>query len=379
MVSNLVKYAVISIVFIVAAGIVAWFVLKEAPEEADGPPGEVPVNVVVTVVEKAPLPDAILLPASVEAYKSVTVSAEVAGKIEWLGVEEGRRVEVGTAIARIDTSTLQADVDKAASAYRLAQSNFKRGERLFSEKAVSEDEFDRRKSQLEVAEALYASARIRFEKGGIAAPAAGILNRRYIELGEYVNVGDPIADIVQIDRVKVVIDVPEKEITYVEVGELFAILSDVEIDGDAGAPELPEPFASLVAKSLPEGRKLSIGAVTYRSVVAAPATRTYRVEVTLANPDLALLPGRIVRAVLLRRIIADAISVPLRAVVPREGRAIVFVENGGRAREVEVELGITDGRNIQVLSGLEAGDMLVIEGQRQLRDGQAVAVREPIS
>lgn len=378
MVRTLVKYALISTVFIVAAVIVAYFVLKGATEEADGPPAEVPINVVVSAVEKAPLPDAILLPASVEPYRSVTVSAEVAGKVEWLGVEEGRRVEEGAAIARIDTATLQVDLDMAGSAYKLAQSNFNRGERLFSENALSEDAFEQRKSQLEVAEALHESARIRFAKGSIAAPVAGILNRRYIELGEYAKIGDPIADIVEVDRVKVVIDVPEKEITHIEVGEPLAILSDVEMGGAAGRLELPEPFASLVAESLPEGRSLRLGAVTYRSVVAAPATRTYRVEVTLANPDLALLPGRIVRAVILRRIIADAISVPLRAVVPREGRVIVFVENGGRAREVEVELGITDGRDIQVISGLEAGDMLVIEGQRQLRDDQAVTVREPI-
>jgi len=373
-----VKYLIIVPVFAGVIAAVAWLHYANRPEAVVEEREEVPVNVVVMPVEKAPLPDAILLPASVEPYKSVTVSAEVPGSVDWIGVEEGERVEEGTAIARIDSRTLKAELDRAESALKLAESGFNRARRLFAENAISEDEFEQRKSQMEVARALHEAARIRFEKGSIAAPSAGILNRRYVEPGEYVNVGDPIADIVRVDRVKVVIDVPEKEITFIEVGEPLAVLTDAE-PGGGDLSDIGEPFSSLVARSMPEGKSLRIGTVTYRSVVAAPGTHTYRVEVTVANPDLALLPGRIVRAVVLRRIIPDAISVPLRAILPREGRAVAYVRDGARAKEVEVTLGITDGRNIEVKSGLQAGDALIIEGQRQLKDGQAVVVREAAS
>ena len=125
---------------------------------------------------------------------------------------------------------------------------------------------------------------------------------------------------------------------------------------------------------IPDDLELSLGKVTYRSVVADAATRTYSVEVTVENPRLKLLPGMIVRAVLVRRIIEGALSVPLEAVVPLEGRYVVFLENNGHASEVEVKLGITDGRDIQVVEGLAAGDRLIVEGQRQLRDSQAVVV-----
>jgi len=108
--------------------------------------------------------------------------------------------------------------------------------------------------------------------------------------------------------------------------------------------------------------------------VADSKTRTYRVEVKVANSDRKLLPGMIVRVVLLRRMLQDTIAAPLLAVVPRDGRAAVYVEEGGRARERTVTLGVTDGRNIQITSGLAAGDKLIVEGQRQLKDGTKLNV-----
>ncbi|MHC4713569.1 MAG: efflux RND transporter periplasmic adaptor subunit [Planctomycetota bacterium] len=375
---EIIKYGVIVAVLLAMAGAAAFWFWWPRSNDNSGAEPEVPVNVVLMRTEPAPLPDVVLFPASVEAYKEVTVGAEIPGTIEWIGVEEGENVSEGNLIARVDTSMLKADLDAAQAAFDLATTNFSRIETLYRENTVSAGNYLQSKTQLDVARATLEAVRIRFEKGTITAPVAGILNRRYIERGEYIKAGDPVADIVQVDRVKVAVDIPEKDISYVTIGRPLAILSEKGSLGGGKNPGLSDAYTALAERFLPEGYDYVTGTVTYRSVVADTGTLTYRVEVTVPNPDMALLPGRIVRAAVLRRIIEDAISVPLNAVIPREGRIIAFVAESDRAKEVEVSIGITDGRNIQITGGLQAGDMLVVEGQRQLRDGQAIAVRDAV-
>lgn len=360
------------------AGAVLWLVLRpkqRTDAETQAPP-EPAVNVVVSTIAATSLPDAILLPASVEPYKSVAVAAEVSGAVEWIGAEEGSQVREGQEIARIDRRTLQALYDQAKASAEFAKSDFARVSQLFEEKAASEEELQRARATLGIDEALLEAAEVQLAKSAVTAPVAGILNRRYIEKGEYVKAGDPVADVVQVDRVKVVVDVPEKDVNHVPVGTMLGILPEGGAEKALAEGAAKGDLAAAIQQSVSD-RKIILGTVTYRSVVADEKTRTYRVEVAMPNPGLKLLPGMIVRAVVLRRVIGDAVAVPLVAVVPRDGRAVVYVENDSRADERTVELGITDGVRIQILSGVKPGEKLIVEGQRQLRDGSLVKVIEP--
>lgn len=372
------KYIIILAVFAIANNVV-WFAVtrpRTLTTSESQAPAEPSVNVVVTPVTQSTLPDVILLPASVDPLKSVTVPVEIAGQVEWLGVEEGAEVTEGQELAKIDTRTLAAERDRARANYDVALSEFHRSEKLRELKAASDEAYEQSKSQLAVEEANLESARLMFERGTIKAPASGVLNRRFVEKGEYVRPGDAIAKIIQVSSVKVAVDIPEKDIKYVSMGTLLGVLLDQEAGNPV--PEKPEgkSLAEAVRKAVAE-RKVILGPVTYRSVVADEKTRTFRVEVTVPNSDGLLLPGMIVRVVVLRRMILDAVTVPLTAVVPRESRAVVYVEKDSRARERTVSLGVTDGRNIEITQGLAPGDMLIVEGQRQLREGSLVKVVPP--
>jgi len=376
---KIVSSVVIFLVYVTLAGVVVFLVRRprEAKPGENGAPPEASVNVVVKTVEPAAMPDVILLPASVEAAKSVTVAAEVAGAVEWLGVEEGARVKEGQQIAKIDIRTLKAVLDQAQASYELAKNDADRGESLFGQNIMSKEQYEGYKIALRVREAQLEVAKVSFEKGTIVSPVTGVLNKRYAEVGEYVKPGDSIAEIVQVDTVKVVVDIPEKDVGYVKLGTVLGVVANEQA---AQAPRATASGGADYSEALRQAvadKTLILGNVTYRSVVADPKTRTYRVEVTVPNSDQQFLPGMIVRTALLRRIIPDAIAAPLVAVVPRDGRAVVYVENKSRAHERTVALGITDGTNIQITDGLAAGDRLIVDGQRQLRDGTLVKVVEP--
>jgi len=367
------KYFIIVLVFAVLGGGDVYFLVTRprANPGAAGASAEPSVNVVVQTVATATLPDVILLPASVEPEKSVTVASETMGKVESLSVAEGAVVKEGQEIARVDTRTLDAELDTAKANHEQARADYDRAQKLFDQKAMSQEQFDQYKAKLAVLKAALEMAQVAFEKGTITAPAGGILNKRFVEKGEYVKPGDDIAQIVKVDVVKVVSEVPEKDIGYVATGSVLGVVLDGAATDLVPETAADQDLASALKQAVAD-KKITLGTVTYRSVVADEKTRTYRVEVTVPNAELNLLPGRIVRVILLRRMIPNAISVPLVAVVPREGRAVVYVEEGGRARERTVSLGISDGRSIEVTKGLAPGDRLIIEGQRQLREGTLV-------
>jgi membrane fusion protein (multidrug efflux system) len=147
------------------------------------------------------------------------------------------------------------------------------------------------------------------------------------------------------------VKIPEKDISYVRLGEKAHVA-----------------FGFL-------GQGSFQGTISYISVVGDPATRTYEVEITVANPKHEILPSMIAEVKILKREIPDAVTVPLVSVIPRGDFAVVFVEEEGRARERPVELGILDGSRIQIVDGIEPGDRLIVEGQRALADGDSVRVR----
>ncbi|GAB4340927.1 MAG: efflux RND transporter periplasmic adaptor subunit [Candidatus Abyssubacteria bacterium] len=308
----------------------------------------------VKTVEVTPelLKEWIELPGEVEPYIATEVPAEVGGRIDWIGPKEGDLIEkAGAPILRIDQRTFQAQVDEARAAYELAANHCKRAEELHQRGIISNEQLDQCKAEVATSAARLEMAQVQLQKATVRAPMVGVLNKSYFEVGEYVNPGARVADIVVIDPIKILVKTPEKDIPYVHLGQK----------------------AGLTFKLL-EGKTYE-AAVTYISVVGDRATRTYEVELTVANPAREILPSMIATVKILRREIPDALTVPLFSVIPRGDYKSVFVEKNGRAEERQVELGILDGDRVQILTGLHPHDRLIVEGHRELADGAAVRVQ----
>jgi membrane fusion protein (multidrug efflux system) len=309
----------------------------------------------VRVLEVVPetLKDWVDLPGSVEPYLATKIAAEVEGRVDWIGPAEGDIIKnSGAPLVRIDQKTLLAQVDEARAAYDLSFDSCARMKELHGEGIIADEQLDECKAKVATDLARLEVARIALEKSTVRAPNAGVLNKCYVEVGEYVRKGDPIADIVVIDPVKVLVKVPEKDIPRFRPGQE----QDVSFNFMQG--------------------KIYKGAVSYISVVGDPGTRTYNVEITVANPNREILPSMIATVRNLRREIPEAIAVPLLAIIPRGDYLVAFVEKDGKAVERLIEIGIFTGGRAQVVKGIEPHEHLIIEGQRELADGELVRVHE---
>lgn len=342
---------------IVVVAVIILVVLGAIPRKKEIiPPAEVvTVNVVTLAVSALPeMADGFDLPGVVEPFQVVDIAAEVASHVDEVVGQEGAAVVAGATILRLDSDLLKTEYDRAVAQAKYDKADYSRLEELSRKGAVSGSEREAAEVRMQVSQAAAEEIRTRLDRAVIRAPITGILNRLPVEVGEYVNAGMTVAQIVQIDKVKVAVEAPEKDVQYLSVADKAVVVASVK----------------------GEERQFD-GGVTYISQLADPGTRTSRVEITVPNQDHLLRSGQIVRVRLTRRILRDVIMIPLQSVIPLENGKAVFVVSEGKARQRDVELGIIRGDRIQVTRGLVAGDLLIVSGHRFVGPDQPVNVVTP--
>lgn len=342
---------------VAAAAVIALFALAYIPstKQEVAPTEAPPINVTVLPVTAEPeLADTFDLPAVIEPNQIVTVAAEVAGRIEWIGPRKGAFVQAGDLLMRLNTDLLQAEFERAQAQAKNDQTEFERQQGLVQGGAAPTRELDQAVTDLAVSQANLQEVRARLQRTQIHAPAAGTLNNLPVEQGEYVQAGTTVAEIVQTDIVKVAVNIPEQDVTYFSPGQTVAILADIK------------------------GRQQSFdGTITFISSVADERTRSTRMEIALVNKDGLLRSGQIVRARLTRQILENAVLIPLLAVIPMEDGYTTYVVEASKAERREVQLGIIKGDRVHVLEGVQPGDQLIVAGHRFVAPGQDVTVISP--
>jgi membrane fusion protein (multidrug efflux system) len=334
--SGLLRNAIKAVIILAAIAILI-VIMKMPAKKREAPATEAPpVNVtVMTVTAEPQLADTFELPAVVEPNRIVTVSSEVGGRIERIPPTEGSKVHTGDLLVKLNTDLILPEFESAKAQVERDQIEFDRITKLAKENAATQRELDNATSQLAISKA-------RLE---------GVLNDLLVEEGEYIDAGKPVAQIVDSDTVKVVVEIPERDVAFFSVGEQAEVLANT-ID----------PNESLA------------GTITFISELANSKTRTTRTEITLDNRQRLLRSGQIVNVRLTRRVLKDAILVPLLAVIPMEDGKAVYVVNSSQAKRRDVKLGIIKGDQVQIESGLEPGDKLIIAGHRFVAPGQKVNI-----
>lgn len=320
-------------------------------QEAPAPGAEYVVNVLVRELVPGPMRDILVLPGETEALRDVRLAAPRGGLVEWVGVTEGDTVRAGEHIARIDLAALKAALDRARANVRLAEDQLRRRKDLFDRNVLAGEELEQSQNELTVARTVLREAQVAHDHGIVSSTLAGVVNRVYVDPGEFVAEGAPVADVVDATTMRVNFNVPEADVRYLVQGQA----AEIRVD------------------AYPEARWA--GRIDFVAWKADPATRTFQVRVVADNADGRIRPGMIARAAFLRRMVEGALAVPLAIVQDKGGERIVFVEEGGVARARTVRLGIIEGDRIQVVEGLAAGDRLIVAGHTEVEDGTKVNVR----
>ena len=207
-------------------------------------------------------------------------------------------------------------------------------------------------SVYEAAQARVAQSRLRLERSTVRAPVSGVAISRDVEPGEVLPPGTLITTIHRLDRLKAVVGIPENDVGLFKTG---------------GA-------ATLTVDAWPD--RVFEGRIAFIAPSAVGPTRTFASEIALQNADGALRPGMIGDVSLVRRVVEDAVVVSRDALQERDIGTVAIVLDGETARVRPVTLGGTEGDRVLIEDGLEPGEWLIVSGQRNLIDGQAVQVTE---
>ena len=325
---------------------------KRLAEEksAAGTPEQPPINVVVYPLTPTLIQDRINLPGVIEPWLHLRLLSKLNGTVEELLLSEGDHVQAGDVVARIESDDYRIALDMAEASYRLAQSEYKRDLKMFDKGIVSSAELENRKTRLDTTKAELEQRALQLRRCEIIAPMDGIITKLSAKKGLLLSVADPVAEIVQIDKVKAVIGIPESDVA--RVAELTTV--------------------DLTIKALDN---LHVqGSRHFFSPTPDSSARLYNLELRVDNPAASILPGMFVRAAIVKQQIADAMVVPLYSVISRNEHHFVYVAENGTAVRREVQLGYLEGWKVHVKEGLNSGDKVLVEGQRGVEDGQRINI-----
>ena len=286
------------------------------------------------------------------AIQQATIVARVGGTLERVDATLGGWADQGQLLAVIDSAEAFQQAQQAAASYFTARSDFDRARQLFDQGLLSQREFDNVQAQFKVAEAGHLLAKARLGYARVTAPFAGYVTKRFLDPGAQVVANSTsLFTLMDLGRIKVAVDIMEKDVPLVTVGKRALITAD----------------------ALPEKRyQGSVGRV---SQAVDPATRTMRAEIIVPNPGGQLKPGMYATVSILLDQRADAITVPTRAVLSDDKGSFVFVLAGKTARRVAVTAGLDQGATTEITSGLDGSEQVITTGQQYVRDGGPVAVQ----
>ena len=312
---------------------------------------EVPaVRVITLTVEPRRLMDKISLPGEVKPYKDLWVKTEAKGQVVNVAVEEGQDVKKGQMLMRLDDRDYRSRLARIEASHKLAELEYRRIETLAKKNFTSGSKLDEAMARYTELDAQLGEAKLALSRTRIAAPINGRLNEIKAKLGDVLDLNEPVAQILQIEKVKVVVGVPESDV--------------------AAVFDLKE--AALVIEAL--GNRRVIGKKLFLASQPRTLARLYDLELLVSNPDGHVLPGMFAQVELVKEVFEQALAVPLYAVIVQGDVRYVYVEKEGKAEKRRVDLGVLVNWQVHVKSGLKPGERVVVVGHRFLDDGQAVNV-----
>jgi membrane fusion protein (multidrug efflux system) len=286
---------------------------------------------------------------SLEAQESIEVAAEISAKVDEIVFAEGQAVAADDVLVRMDDRELHAEAERAQAQHALARTNYERSVKLREQNVISERELDDARTELKVAEANESYALARLDKTLVRAPWPGLIGRRRISPGAWLSPGDVITELARVDYMKVAFAAPERYLAQLKPG----------IPVEVWTPAFPgETFA---------------GQVTVVDPIVDPRTRTVQMVARIPNLGRRLRPGMSANVAVTFSERPMALVVPDEAVFAEGTQNFVYqVGPDSSVARTAIGLGTRDSAFVEVLSGLEAGAVVVKAGHQKLFPGAKV-------
>ena len=282
--------------------------------------------------------------------KRVLMRSEIDGVIEKIDFEEGDEITKGKRLVDISTKEHRLKLKIAITDSNLADINIKRDEKLAAQNLIPNAQLDQTKTRAESASLNKELAEISLNKSLISSPLKGTIKTRHIKVGEFVRKGDKLVEILDIDKILVKVNIPEQEILSIQVGQ------NVE-----------------VALYIME-KKTFLGRVKNIGLEADSSNRTFPVEILVDNKERQLRAGMLARATFTKNVDQDQIVIPRHTVLERDQGRVVYVFEDGKAFRRDITIGLSQLDQVQVVQGLNKGELIVVEGHTKLTDGEEVNV-----
>lgn len=310
----------------------------------DLPPVEVEV---VTAEESRPLRQVEIM-ATVEAAQSASIAAKISGNITQLPVKLGSRVYSGDVLVVISADEIKAKLSQAQAQLEQAQRNLNRERNLLKKNAATSESVKTLEESKRIAQAAYKEAQTMLDYATIKAPFDGVITRKIANVGDLATPGKTLLKLENETSLQVITDVPEALVLDLALGDNLPVKIDAA------------------------GVKLS-GTITEIAPTANPTSRSAPVKLQIPS-SANVRSGQFAR-VSLPGSRGTAIMVPKKAVQPFGQLQRVFVESDGQVRLQLVKTGLAVDDLIEVLSGISAGDRVVVSDTRELSDGRRVTVK----
>ncbi|WP_018344857.1 efflux RND transporter periplasmic adaptor subunit [Cytophaga aurantiaca] len=347
------KFVVYALIIIGIAALIYYRVVKNKEINDGGKSqgiSDKAIGVNGIVLQPQEFSNTILISGSIGANEQVQIRSQVTGIITHIYFNEGSTVKQGQSLVKIDDAELQAQLSELLIRENLASENEQRAKSLLQKEGISKEEYEITLSALKSLQAQSQIIRTQISKTIIKAPFDGTIGLRNVSVGEYVTTDIVIANLVNINPVKITFSVPEKYASSMKVNTKVRFTF-------AGSGKTYTAIIYAIEPGIDE------------------VTRTIQLRAKASNNDGALLPGSFANIELPLTTIKDALLIPTEAVIPIQDGKKVFIVKNGKAKEAIIKTTSRTDKDLLVLSGLQAGDTVLTTGVMSMKQGTSVKVK----
>jgi len=293
--------------------------------------------------------------SSIQSNEVAKISPEMGGLLRSIPVKEGQRVRKGQLLAQVDVSQLDKQMAEIETGLSLAKDVYNRQKRLWDQNIGSEIQYLEAKNQVERLEKSQASLKNQMGKGNMYSPISGVVEKVLNEVGEMAGPGYPVVQVIDVNDLKVVADLPENYLRAVKRGDKV----DVHI------PALDQDIA---------------GKVSLVGQTIDPSNRTFKVEVDINNKKGELKPNLLAEMKINDYTVEDVVVVSADLVQQEVGgKNFIYVVgtdgNETKAEKRYVELGDSGDNKIVITKGLKSGDIILVDGAFNVTAGDVIEIK----